>query len=297
MTAAVTIRTMIETPQQYTARLLSLSADTDPLTVLQTTAARLRTLIAGRSREDLGRQPEPSRWSVVQILAHLADAEIVGAWRFRSVLESDGVALQPFDQNVWADGFRYADTDPFESVQLFDVNRRATLALLTRVEPQRREHHGMHAERGRESVDHLMRLYAGHDLNHLGQVERLIGALPPLAFSPAPVAAQLDSSAIAADIRVGTIESAAPVEGSRKLAALRVNFGDHQRTIVAGILQERDSLDALEGRQALFVINLPPRKMAGVVSEGMLFDLGFADGVRPALTVPEFPVPNGTRAG
>jgi mannose-6-phosphate isomerase-like protein (cupin superfamily) len=182
---------MIETPQQYTARLLSLSANTDPLTVLQTTAARLRTMIAGRTHEELGRQPELDRWSVVQILAHLADAEIVGAWRFRSVLESDGVALQAFDQNVWADGFRYADTDPFESVQLFDVNRRATLALLARVEPKRREHHGMHAERGRESVDHLVRLYAGHDLNHLGQVERLIGSLPPLAFKTTPAASRV----------------------------------------------------------------------------------------------------------
>ena len=254
-------------------------------------------LIAGRRRDELARQPDATRWSVVHILAHLADAEIVGAWRFRSVLESDGVTLQAFDQNVWAEGFRYGDTDPFESLQLFDVNRRATLALLARVEPRRREHHGMHAERGKETIDHLVRLYAGHDLNHLAQVERLIAELPPVAFKAAAVAALSPPAATAADVRVGTIESATPVAGSRKLAALRVSFGDHSRTIVAGILQERDSLEALVGRQALFVVNLPPKTMAGVVSEGMLFDLGYADGITPALAVPEFPVPDGTRAG
>jgi tRNA-binding protein len=99
------------------------------------------------------------------------------------------------------------------------------------------------------------------------------------------------------DIRVGTIEAVLDVPGADKLVQMRVNFGDHTRTIVAGMKQERANPLEIVGRQALFVVNLEPRKMRGVVSEGMLFDIGYADGVKPVLAVPEAPVPDGTRAG
>ena len=88
--------------QAYTQRILANLKGRDPLDVLSSTAGRLRELTAGRTRDDLARKPDPSRWSVVQIVAHLADSEVVGAWRFRSVIASDGVALQPYDQNEWA---------------------------------------------------------------------------------------------------------------------------------------------------------------------------------------------------
>jgi tRNA-binding protein len=101
----------------------------------------------------------------------------------------------------------------------------------------------------------------------------------------------------ALDIRVGTIERVGEVPLSEKLMKLTVNFGDHTRTILAGIKKERANPREVEGRQALFVLNMEPRKMAGEVSEGMLFDIGYADGVTPVLAVPERPVPNGTRAG
>ena len=99
------------------------------------------------------------------------------------------------------------------------------------------------------------------------------------------------------DIRIGTIVSVADVADSRKLMKLTVDFGDHQRSIVAGIRQERTNPMEIEGLQALFVINLPPRKMAGVLSEGMLFDIGYADALTPVLAVPEKPTENGARAG
>ena len=99
------------------------------------------------------------------------------------------------------------------------------------------------------------------------------------------------------DIRVGTIVSIDDVEHSKKLLRLTVDFGDFRRTIVAGMKAERDDPAEIVGRQALFVVNLAPRTMAGLVSEGMLFDIGYADGVLPALAQPERPVPNGTRAG
>jgi len=117
-------------------------------------------------------------------------------------------------------------------------------------------------------------------------------------MTPAPVKPLISIDVLnQVDIRIGTIERVEEVAGSDKLVKLRVQFGDHARTIVAGMKQERADPREIEGRQALFVVNLEPRKMRGVVSEGMLFDIGYADGVRPVLAVPEAAVPNGTRAG
>ncbi|MEI8297844.1 MAG: tRNA-binding protein [Pseudomonadota bacterium] len=117
-------------------------------------------------------------------------------------------------------------------------------------------------------------------------------------MTPAPIKPQIDLQVFQQiDIRVGTILSVREVEGSDKLVQLRVDFGDHERTIVSGIKTERQDPREIEGRQALFVVNLAPRKMRGVLSEGMLFDIGYADGIRPALCVPEAPVANGARAG
>jgi tRNA-binding protein len=117
-------------------------------------------------------------------------------------------------------------------------------------------------------------------------------------FSPAPIKAIVDITALEAlDIRVGTIERVEDVPRSEKLMKLTVNFGDHTRTILAGIKKERENPREIEGRQALFIVNLAPRKMAGEISEGMLFDIGYADGVTPVLSIPERLVPNGTRAG
>lgn len=99
------------------------------------------------------------------------------------------------------------------------------------------------------------------------------------------------------DIRVGTITSVTDVEKSNKLMRLTVDFGDHTRSILAGIKQERTNPQEIEGKQALFVLNLPEKKMAGEVSQGMLFDIGYADNITPCLAVPELPVPNGSRAG
>ena len=99
------------------------------------------------------------------------------------------------------------------------------------------------------------------------------------------------------DIRIGTIERVEDIKDSKKLFRLIVEFGDHKRKIIAGIKQERTDPSEIEGKQALFVVNLEPRKMMGELSEGMLFDIGYADGITPVLAVPEKTVPNGSRAG
>jgi len=117
-------------------------------------------------------------------------------------------------------------------------------------------------------------------------------------MTPAPVKPAIPISTLEAiDVRVGTIRRVEEVPKSDKLLRLTVSFGDHERTILAGMKAERPDYAALVGRQALFVVNLEPRKMMGEVSQGMVFDLGYADGVLPALAVPEREVPDGTRAG
>ena len=117
-------------------------------------------------------------------------------------------------------------------------------------------------------------------------------------FRPAPVKPPVDVDALGRiDIRVGRVESVEDVAGSDKLVKLTVNFGDHRRTILVGMKRERANPKEVEGRQALFVVNLEPKRMAGEVSEGMLLDIGHADGLKPVLAVPEAEVPEGARAG
>jgi len=117
-------------------------------------------------------------------------------------------------------------------------------------------------------------------------------------MTPAPLKAPVPLSVVESiDIRVGTIQRVDEVAGSRKLLRLTVSFGDHSRSILSGMKQERSDPHQLVGRQALFIVNLEPKRMAGELSEGMLFDVGYADGLLPALVVPERQVPDGTRAG
>ena len=124
------------------------------------------------------------------------------------------------------------------------------------------------------------------------------GELGVSSFVPAAVKPPVAFSVLESlDIRLGTINAVHDVTGSRKLLKLTVGFGDHSRDILAGMKQERANPSELIGRQALFIVNLEPKKMAGEVSEGMLLDLGYADGLLPALAVPERPLPDGTRAG
>jgi methionine--tRNA ligase beta chain len=117
-------------------------------------------------------------------------------------------------------------------------------------------------------------------------------------FKPAPLKPVISFGEVdRIDIRVGTIVSVEDIAGSDKLLKLTVDFGDHRRSVLAGMKKEREHPREIEGQQALFVVNLEPKKMMGEISEGMLFDIGFADGLKPALAVPERTVPNGARAG
>lgn len=161
----------------YVAAVLELVGDRDPLAVLRETVDVLPPAIAGLSPQQL-RQPErPGKWSVAQVLQHLADSEIVTAWRIRLILAQDRPQLTGYDQDLWADRLGYADADPQAALELFTVVRRANLRLHERATPGDLNRVGLHVERGEESIGHLRRLAAGHDLLHRRQIERIRNAV------------------------------------------------------------------------------------------------------------------------
>jgi len=168
---------MKETPKQYTSRMLGYVAGKNPLAVQAATAAKLARLTRGLSPAQLRRRPVPGKWSITEILAHLADAEIAAGWRYRMMLTASGGPIQPFDQNAWERAARYQRMDARRSLETYRVLRGFNLALLQSLPPAMLKRYGMHAERGKETIAHYIRMMAGHDLNHLGQVAAIARAL------------------------------------------------------------------------------------------------------------------------
>lgn len=167
---------MKETPQQYTQRVTSYVEGKQPLVVQAATAKKLERLINGVSTAKLKKRPAPDKWSVSEILAHLADTEIVGGFRIRLILGAPGTPIMGFDQDAWVISGHYAKRDPGKSIGQFRAVREANLSLLKSLTPEQWTHCGMHSERGRESVEHIVKMFAGHDLNHLRQIEAILSA-------------------------------------------------------------------------------------------------------------------------
>jgi len=165
---------MKETPQEYIQRMLSNLAGQDAVKVQAATANKLERLVKSAPASKLRKRPAPDQWSVVEILAHLADAEIVVGWRLRSILGAPGTTIQAFDQDAWVTAGHYAKRDPRKCLQEFRGIREMNLRLLKSLAPEQWKHHGMHSERGQEPIEHIVRLMAGHDLNHLRQIERIL---------------------------------------------------------------------------------------------------------------------------
>ena len=165
---------MRETPQEYTRRILGNIEGQAPLAVQAATAGRLRGLIDGVSLEALRTRPAPDKWSVGEILAHLADAEIVGAFRIRFILGSPGSPIVAYDQDAWVTSGHYDRRDPRRSLEQFRVLREANLALLETLEPEQWKQYGIHSERGQESIERIVGMFAGHDLNHVTQIEMIL---------------------------------------------------------------------------------------------------------------------------
>jgi len=166
---------MPDTPQ-YLERIRTLSQNSDFLVAQRETLAVLADLIRGASESQLSRSPAPGKWSVGEILAHLAEDEVTSYWRYRQMIENNGVALNSFDQDLWSRLGDYQSRKPAESLQLFRLLREANLGMLALLSSEEWRRFGVHAERGKITVEDLARHMAGHDVNHIEQIRKILGS-------------------------------------------------------------------------------------------------------------------------
>lgn len=170
----------IDPPQErakYSKAVLELVGGREPLRVLRETPAAAARAIEGLSAPQLRKPEAPGKWSIAQVLQHLADSDLVWGWRVRLILAQDRPTLTGYDQDLWAERLHYADADPQEALEQLRVLRRGNLGLIARATPADLERVGVHSERGEESVGYLCGLYAGHDLLHLRQIARIRASL------------------------------------------------------------------------------------------------------------------------
>ena len=165
---------MTETAQEYTKRILGNIDGKEPLKVQATTSKTIEKLMKGKPPAKLRKRPAPDKWSVGEIVAHLADAELIVAWRLRSILAAPGTPIQAYDQDALAAARNYGKHDPKKSLEHFRAVRDANLAFYKALSPEQWKHHGMHAERGEETLERIAQMMAGHDINHLQQIERIL---------------------------------------------------------------------------------------------------------------------------
>jgi len=165
---------MNETPQEYTQRIIGYMQGRKPLQVQAATPGKLARLIKGVPASKLKKRPAPDKWSVAEILAHLSETEIVGGFRMRLILGAPGTPIMAFDQDAWVKSGHYDKRDPRKSLDQFRALREGNLALLRSLTAEQWKHHGVHSERGVETIEHITRMFAGHDLNHLRQVEAIL---------------------------------------------------------------------------------------------------------------------------
>jgi hypothetical protein len=165
---------MSETPQEYIARILSYQQGKVPIKILASTSKAMTKLIRGKSAAQLKKRLQPEKWSVAEIIAHLADTELVFGFRVRLALGQNGVTIQAFDQDAWADFGEYGKTNAKESLATFTILREHNLRMLKGLPKEMWENFGMHTERGKENVTRMSEMFAGHDLNHLIQIEKIL---------------------------------------------------------------------------------------------------------------------------
>jgi hypothetical protein len=165
---------MKETPQQYTERILGYLNGKVTLKVLNSTPKELSSLLKGIPKSKLTKRPEPDKWSIAEILGHMADVEIVCSFRIRLILGSSGTPIQGFDQDAWANFSNYSKQDSSVSLEAYRLNRKRNIQLLNSLNRKQWNYYGMHSERGKETVSRITEMLAGHDINHGDQIRRLI---------------------------------------------------------------------------------------------------------------------------
>jgi hypothetical protein len=168
-----------EDAHAYTAAVLNLIDGRDPTEVLHSTPPALRQSVAGLSEDALGEAEAPGKWSMRQVIQHLADSELVWGYRLRMVLAQERPVLTGYDQDQWSERLRYHDANADVALEEFTVLRRANLRLLAAASRDDLLRVGVHAERGEETVARMIDLYAGHDLLHLRQLDRIRRTLAP----------------------------------------------------------------------------------------------------------------------
>ncbi len=165
---------MPETAEQYQQRLAEYTKGRDPLELQRATPARLYRLVDGLSPRQLTYRPAPDKWSIVEILAHMAEDELSSSWRYRQMIEHDGVTLEGFDQELWALLGKYETWSATEALEMFRLLREANLRMLNALTSEQWERSGNHVERGKLTVRELARHMAAHDINHIKQIENLL---------------------------------------------------------------------------------------------------------------------------
>ena len=161
---------------EYVRRLLELLGDRDPFAVQEELVPALRSEVAGLSREELTRPEAPGKWSVLEVVRHLADSEIVTGYRIRLILAADSPPIPGYDQDAWARSLRYHAADLEGALRELEALRAGNLALLGTLDEAGWERSGHHSERGEESVRQIFRLVAAHDLVHRRQIRRIKAA-------------------------------------------------------------------------------------------------------------------------
>ena len=169
----------IEQARAYTAAVLGLLGSKDPMNVLRSTAEAVRNAVLGLTERELSLAEASNKWSIRHVVRHLADSDLVWGYRVRLVLAQDRPTLTGYDQDRWAERLRYDQASIEVALEEFSVLRRSNLRLLAGASSADLERVGVHAERGEESVSHMIRLYAGHDLLHLAQIARIRQAISP----------------------------------------------------------------------------------------------------------------------
>jgi hypothetical protein len=158
---------------EYIKAMLAVLGATDPFEVQEQAAPRLREAMAGLTPEEMRRAEAPGKWSIQQVIAHMADADLVTGYRFRMMLGQDNPTIQGYDADLWAERLRYSERDPEEDLKRFEVVRKSNLRLLRALSDEEWERIGQHETRGPESVRRLFKLVAAHDLVHIRQAERI----------------------------------------------------------------------------------------------------------------------------
>ncbi len=158
----------------YMKRILSYTLGKDAFVLFAATPARLKRAVKGLKGKQFQVSPAKGKWSIAQILAHLCDSEVVFGWRIRMAIAQSGTVIQAFDEKKWEKEFKYENVNWKEALEVFLAMRKANITILNALTPAQWKRFGLHEERGKETIERMVQMFAGHDVNHLLQIEKIV---------------------------------------------------------------------------------------------------------------------------